>query len=256
MDGITVVKVGGNEVEDASWVAALAAGVARMGGAPVLVHGGGKGVSELQRVLGAEPAWHEGIRITPPAALRAARMVLSGEVNKRLAAALQDAGLTAVGVSGEDGALLRASPLRGGALGRTGEVAEVNAGLLQQWLRMGIIPVLSPISRGTDGDALNVNADDVAAAVAAALGARRLLLVSNVAGVLAEGRALESVRSAEVEALVASGTATGGMTPKLRAAARAAEAGVEEVRIGGLELLEAPGAGTQILASRTAGAAA
>ena len=244
--GITVVKVGGNEVDDAAWTARLAAALARRGGSTVVVHGGGKEITALQRALGAEPEWRDGLRVTTDESVRAVAMVLSGVVNKRLVAALLTAGIDAVGISGEDGGLLRAILLRGGALGRTGEVAEVRTRLLLAWLEQGLVPVVSPVSRGPDGGPLNVNADDAAAAVAAAVGATELLFVSNVPGVLDCGAVLPELAAGEVEALIESGTASGGMAPKLRAAARAAAA-AGRVRIGGLEMLEDHGAGTRVL---------
>lgn len=243
---LTVVKVGGNEVDDASWIAALAARLAAVGGPVVVVHGGGKEVTEVQRVLGAEPEWRDGLRVTTPAALRAVSMVLSGVVNKRLVAALTGAGIPAVGLSGEDGALLEAEPARGGALGRTGAIARVNPALVTSLLAAGYLPVISPVSRGPDGGALNVNADDAAAALAVALGAGRFFLVSNVPGCLDAGEVLPAVAAERVEALIASGVASGGMGPKLRAAAGAAAGGVGEVRIGDLSLLQDGGAGTLV----------
>ncbi len=247
---ITVVKVGGNEVEDAGWVRRLADAVAARGGAVVLVHGGGREVSALQRVLGAEPEWREGLRVTTDEAMRAVSMVLSGLVNKRIVAALVGAGVDAVGISGEDGGLLRAEPTHGGAMGRTGTVARVRGELLREWMARGIVPVVSPVSRGPDGGPLNVNADDAAAAVATALWAEELLLVSNIPGVLHGDAVLAAVDGDEVERLIASGVASGGMTPKLRAAARAATA-AERVRIGGLEMLTDPTAGTRVGAPAT-----
>ncbi len=244
--GITVVKVGGNEVDDAAWTARLARALARRGGSTVVVHGGGKEITALQRALGAEPEWRDGLRVTTDESVRAVAMVLSGVVNKRLVSALLTAGIDAVGISGEDGGLLRAALLRGGALGRTGEVAEVRTRLLAAWLEQGLVPVVSPVSRGPDGGPLNVNADDAAAAVAAAMGATELLFVSNVPGVLDGGAVLPELAAGEVEALIESGTASGGMAPKLRAAARAAAA-AGRVRIGGLEMLEDHGAGTRVL---------
>lgn len=242
---VTVVKVGGNEVDDAAWVASLAGALARRGGPTVVVHGGGKEITALQRALGAEPEWRDGLRVTTPEAMRAVAMVLSGVVNKRLAAALVGAGVDAVGVSGEDGGLIRGGFLRGGALGRAGEVAGVRAPLLRAWLRQGLTPVVSPVSRGPDGGALNVNADDAAAAVAAALGAAELLFLSNVPGVLEDGAVLPRVAADGVEELIGRGTASGGMAPKLRAAARAAGS-VRRVRIGGMEMLDDARAGTRV----------
>jgi acetylglutamate kinase len=248
MSGIDVVKVGGNEVDDSQWTARLAEAVAASGGQTVIVHGGGKEVTELQRTLGAEPEWRDGLRVTTPEALRAVSMVLSGVVNKRLVSELLSAGVEAVGLSGEDGGILQAEPARGGKLGRTGEIREVRTRLLQQLLGLGFAPVISPVSRGSDGGALNVNADDAAAAVAAALGAGRFLLVSNVPAVLRDGVALTRITAAELEELIASGVASGGMIPKLRAGMRAAAGGVGEVRIGDLSLLTDPRAGTRLVA--------
>lgn len=244
---IRVVKIGGHEVDDSSWLARLGSAVAAVDGT-VLVHGGGKEVSELQRVLGAEPEWRDGLRYTTPEALRAVQLTLSGSVNKRLVSALIGAGADAVGISGEDGALIRARPLRGGALGRTGEVVSVRALLLTALMGLGMVPVVSPVSRGEDGGALNVNADDAAAAVASALGAAELLFVSNVEGVLRDGVPIAGIGADEVEGLVAAGVVTGGMEPKLRAAIRALEQGVGLVRVGGLRMITDPTAGTRIRA--------
>jgi acetylglutamate kinase len=247
MEGITVVKVGGNEVDDVEWTGRLAEAVAASPGGVVVVHGGGKELTELQRTLGAEPEWREGLRVTTPEALRAVSMVLSGVVNKRLVAALIGAGASAAGISGEDGPTLEAVPARGGQLGRTGEISRVRTSLLRTLLDHGVTPVVSPVSRGPDGGALNVNADDAAAAVASGLRAKRFLLVSNVAGVLRDGERIDRVTTLELESLIANGVASGGMIPKLRAAMRAAGAGVEDVRIGDLELLSNPRAGTTIV---------
>lgn len=248
IEGITVLKMGGNEIDDPSWVSALASAVAACAGPLVIVHGGGKEVTAVQRSMGAEPEWRDGLRVTTVEALRAARMVLSGLVNKRLVAALGDVGVDAVGVSGEDAGVLTATPAHGGLLGRTGVVTEVRPRLLHALLAGGMVPVVSPVSRGDDGQPLNVNADDAACAVASALGASRFLMISNVPGVMWADAVLDEVDAREVDELVASGVATGGMTPKLRAAVRAAAAGVGEVRIGGLEMLASGGGGTLVTA--------
>ena len=256
MSAPVVVKVGGHEVDDREWTARLAAAIAAADRPVVVVHGGGKEVSEVQRVLGAEPEWKDGLRVTTPEALRAVAMVLSGVVNKRLVGALLDAGADALGLSGEDGGLLQADFAKGGALGRTGEVVAVRAELLHTLLERGVVPVVSPVSRGPDGGALNVNADDAAAAVAAALGAAELLLVSNIPAVLdGAGAPIPALGAAEVEALIESGVAAGGMAPKLRAAARTVAAGVGSARIGSLDMLADPLAGTRIATPSHAGAA-
>lgn len=241
-----IVKVGGNRADDAGWMREVALGVAASGVPTVLVHGGGREVSELQRALGAEPEWRDGLRVTTPRTLEVVRMVLSGSVNKRWVAALIAEGADALGVSGEDGALLVATVSRGGALGRTGELATVRTALLEGWLAAGITPVVSPVSRGPDGGGLNVNADDAAAGIAAAMGAAELLFVSDVPGVRGGGSCLGALDAAAAEALLATGEAEGGMRPKLRAALRARAAGVGSVRIGAVEMLTDEGAGTRI----------
>jgi acetylglutamate kinase len=245
MTGCTVLKAGGSCLEDAAWVAAFAGAVARLEGPVLVVHGGGPEITRVQRLLGCEPAWVEGRRVTTLAGVEALRMVLSGSVNKRLVAALISAGVRAVGISGEDDGVLRAAPEEG--MGRTGRVMEARPELLRGWMDRGLTPVLSPLSRGPDGGPLNVNADEAAAAVAAAVGAARLLLLSDVPGVRAlTGETLPRVFADEVGALAASGAASGGMLPKLAAAAAAARAGVGEVRIGALEMLGNVAAGTLV----------
>jgi acetylglutamate kinase len=181
-------------------------------------------------------------------------MVLTGWINKRIVAALVGAGMIAAGVAGEDGALLQAERKEGGRLGEVGEVALVNPKVLRALLDAGITPVVSPISRGPLGVPLNVNADEAAIAVAAALPATRLLLVSDVPGVLVNGRVEPQITAAEAESLIRSGAATGGMVVKIRQALVAANAGVE-VRIGGDEILLDDQVGTRILAAHVAGVA-
>jgi acetylglutamate kinase len=247
-----IVKVGGNRADDAGWIREVSAGVAASRVPTVLVHGGGKDVTVLQRAMGLEPEWREGLRVTTPRVMEVVRMVLSGGVNKRWVAALIDAGVDAIGVSGEDGGLLRGDVLLGGTLGRAGEVKEVRTALLGAWLAQGITPVLSPVTRGADGGGLNVNADDAAASVAAAMGAAELLFVSDVPGVKADGAWVDALDGGEAEALLASGQAAGGMRPKLRAAMRARAAGVAAVRIGDVGMLTDDRAGTRIENSREA----
>ncbi len=247
-----IVKVGGNQADDSGWIREVSAGIAASAVPTVLVHGGGKDVTELQRALGIEPEWHEGLRVTTPRVLEIVRMVLSGGVNKRWVAALLDAGADAVGISGEDGALLRGTFSHGGTLGRTGELVSVRTELLETWLAQGITPVVSPVTRGPDGDGLNTNADDAAAGVAAWMGAAELLFVSDVPGVKAGGAWVDELDADAVTALLASGEAAGGMRPKLRAALRARAAGVGRVRIGAVEMLNDDGAGTRIQITREA----
>ncbi len=247
-----VVKVGGNRAEDLGWIREVAQALAASATPTILVHGGGKEVSDLQRALGIEPEWSDGLRVTTPRVLEVVRMVLSGAVNKRWVAALLDAGVDALGVSGEDAGLLTGEISRGGTIGRTGEVTRVRTSLLRGWLAAGLTPVISPLTRGPDGGGLNVNADDAAASIASAMGAAELLFVSDVPGVKAGGAWVEELDANAAAGLLESGEAAGGMRPKLRAAMRARAAGVCRVRIGDVGMLTDDRAGTHIEINREA----
>jgi acetylglutamate kinase len=241
---ITVVKVGGAALEDPDWLGRFAAAAARVPERLVIVHGGGPEISAVSAQLGVPVEWRDGRRLTTPGVLAAAAMVLNGLVNKRVVAALRRAGVDALGVSGVDGGLVRAVPAAGGALGLVGRVVEVRSELLYRMRAAGLTLVISPISLGPDGTQLNVNADEVAAAVAAALEASELLFLTDVPGVLSAGE-VQSVLSPEAaETLLATGAASGGMAVKLRAGAAALTAGVASVRIGNLEALGNGSAGT------------
>ncbi len=226
-----ILKIGGALCERLDPRRRLARACAALLQPLVVVHGGGGGVSRLQQRLGLEPRFIEGRRVTGPDDLDVAEMVLSGMVNHDLVRDLQDAGMSAVGLSGCDGGLVRCRPLDG--LGRAGTPDAVEPRLLFELLDAGFTPVVSPISLGPGGEAMNVNADEVACAIAVAMSADRLLLLSDVEGVRIEGQSRIDVAGEEVEALIASGHVVNGMIPKLRAAAAATAAGVREVRIAG-----------------------
>jgi acetylglutamate kinase len=229
-----VIKVGGHELDKAGFVEELAARVAAMGAAPVIVHGGGRAIGALQERLGIEPQLRDGLRVTDAASLDVVQMVLGGSTNKMLVAALFAAGVTAVGLSGVDGGLLRCvkKELPGADLGYVGTVVGVNAALLEQLVAQGVVPVVSPLSLGLDGQIYNVNADEAAAAIAAALGAGLLSFVSNVPGVLDDaGQPLATLSAARTEQLIATGVIHGGMVPKVRAALDGLQQGVAKTRI-------------------------
>ncbi len=243
-----VIKIGGRAQGDPALATALAAAVAA-GERLCVVHGGGDEVSQLQRQLGAEPTFLNGRRVTTEGDLVVVRMVLSGTVNKRLVRAFTHAGLRAAGVSGEDGQLLTCRRFGDGSLGAVGEPSQVEPALLHVLLAAGFVPVVSPLGRFADGSGCNVNGDDAAAAIAAALGADELLLVADVAGVLdATGARIPALENEGMEALVAGGGATGGMIAKLESARRALAGGVARVRIGNLAAIGDPAAGTSLVA--------
>lgn len=241
-----VIKIGGRVQSDPALPAALAAAA---GSEPlVIVHGGGDEVSALQRRMGIEPRFVGGRRVTTAEDLDVVRMILSGVVNKRLVRQLLAAGVPAVGLSGEDGALLTADVLEGGALGAVGVPASANRAVLDALLDRGFVPVVSPLGRqAATGEGLNVNGDDAAAAIAVSLGAADLLLVADVPGVLdAAGAPLDAIDVDAADRLVRSGVAHGGMSAKLDAARRALAGGVARVRIGSLDAVRDPARGTLI----------
>lgn len=237
MSAPRVIKIGGAALSDAQWLDGFAREVAASPSSLVVVHGGGPEITALSDRLGVSVAWSGGRRVTSPEALDVASMVLNGRTNKRIVAALVGAGVEALGLSGEDGGLVTAALAEAGALGRVGEVTGVRAELLHYLLARGIVPVLSPISRGPGGSPLNVNADEVAAAVAVAVQATELLFVTDVTGVRARGRTYSELGTAEAAELMARNEAKDGMAVKLRAALDALSRGVAAVRIGGPETL-------------------
>jgi len=244
---VRVVKLGGNEVDRPDWLAACAAAI-ETAGPVVVVHGGGKAVDALSRRLGLPIEKRDGLRVTTPEVAEVVELVLAGPANRAVVAALRKAGVDAVGLSGVDGGLLTARQLAGG-FGQVGTITDVRASLLQSLLLAGLTPVVAPVAPDASGTPLNVNADDAAAAVAAALRAEELLFVSDVAGVAVGGVPQPSLAAGEIETLIDRGVAINGMAAKLRAAARALHAGARAVRIGDLELLSSRTAGTRIFAA-------
>lgn len=268
---IRVIKVGGRAQADPRLATAIATAAERPGARIVVVHGGGDEVSAMQRRLGLEPSFIGGRRVTSAADLDVVRMVLSGTVNKRIAAHLCDAGAPAVGISGEDGGLLSADVDVDGEMGRVGRDVFADASLVAHLLNGGWVPVISPLARervvkrgqqnpeGTPpfafdadrgtvdlGGTLNVNGDDAAAAIAAGLGADELLFVADVPGVLEEGTLLRSLDVDAARALCDRGIARDGMRAKLEAAASALRNGVRAVRIAALEGIANRADGTAI----------
>ncbi len=215
----------------------------------VLVHGGGDEVSALQQAFGIKAEFVNGRRVTSVQDIELVRMGLSGSANKRLVSALVREGVRAVGISGEDASLIAATPIDAATLGHVGEVQRVNVSLLLHLLDGGYLPVISPVSRNIGlelGPTLNVNADDAAAAIAVALEARELLLISDVPGILDGDRVLGALTAAAAADLVARGTAGGGMAAKVNAALTAVRGGVPKVRVGDLSALADPARGTTI----------
>lgn len=235
---VTVVKVGGAQLERPEQMAALArylGGLPR-GSTAVVVHGGGPDIGRMHEALGKSYDKRMGLRVTPDDAMPVVTMVLCGLVNKRLVVELVAAGLPAIGLGGVDLGLLSAGFLNRDLLGRVGGPPSVNTDALRRLLDQGYVPVIAPVCLGPDGMPVNVNADTVAHAVATALQARSLEFVSDIPGVLDGAKqVLRRLDRHDVKQLMDSAAVSGGMIPKLQAAVAAVDAGVARVRVGDLE---------------------
>ena len=261
MSEILVVKLGGTTIADQSQVLDEVAAVARTRPV-VLVHGGGKRITEWLERLGVPSRFEGGLRVTDPAALEVAAAVLRGVVNSELVSGLRGLGVDAVGLSGVDGGLLIAERIP--ELGLVARVVGLRRDLLDAILVGGQVPVVAPLARDEGGIVCNVNADDAAAGIAAGLGARQLVLMTDVDGVRdADGNKIDSLTVAEAETLIDGGVISGGMVPKIRAALAAvtwdgSEAIIADSSAAGAldRSLSDPTFGTRITASRPAGVGA
>jgi len=265
-----VVKYGGHAMGDPELQRDFAEDVVLLkavGINPVVVHGGGPQIGRMLKRLGVESQFVNGLRVTDAETAQIAEMVLAGSINKEIVGWIGQAGGRAVGVSGKDAGLVQAEkvgrvdpdPLQGIErhvdLGFVGEPVAVDRRLLDHLSAAGIIPVVAPVATGADGHTYNINADTMAGAIAAALGAARFFLLTDVAGVLDKAGALMTdLTPASVAALQADGTITGGMIPKVQTCVAAVEAGVDAaVILDGrvphamlLEIFTRQGAGTLV----------
>ncbi len=249
---LTVVKIGGAWLESGAGENAFRA-LAKLSGDLVVVHGGGHEISRWLNRAGIEAEWVDGLRVTRGDTLQLTVMVLSGWVNKRVVESLGRAGRPSVGISGEDGGLLLADPVDVERLGEVGRVTRVSPEVIHTLLQRGFTPVISPVSQGPAGHPLNVNADEAAIPITLGVGADRLLLLSDVPGVLANGELVETLDREGADMLIRSGELAGGMLVKVNQALEAAHAGIE-VRIGDARLLSG-GSGTLIIGSELSPAA-
>lgn len=249
---VVILKIGGNELDDEAFLFGLVQAVKSLqqdGKSAVIVHGGGKTIADFQKRLGLEPRFIEGLRVTDEESLDVAEMVLSGLMNKRIVRQFVNEDVRAIGISGVDDGTVFVEKMwhPQGDLGRVGEVQDVDTGLLTTLLEADIVPVISPISVGAfDGLSYNVNADHVAAAIAAAMGAIKLIFVSNVPGVLIAGRVVRGITADQCEEWIAEGSISGGMVPKVRSAVDAVRRGVTQAVITNLAGVQEDG-GTGII---------
>ena len=275
-----VIKYGGNAMKDEALKRSFALNVALLkyvGIRPVIVHGGGPQIGKMLEKLNITSTFREGLRVTDEATMDVVEMVLVGKVNKEIVGNLNQAGAGAVGISGKDGGLIRARKMEmilentpGGSLevidlGRVGEVMSVNTSLIESLGREGFIPVIAPTGVDEDNITYNINADSVAGAVAGALKAKRLLLLTDVPGILNKEK--ELIRSIDMDdtwGLFSDGTIQGGMIPKVKCCLEALEDGVDKAMIIDgrvencilLELLTDSGIGTEIVNRKSSDTAA
>lgn len=255
---VVVIKYGGSAMEDPALRQSFAGDVtmlAMVGIHPVVVHGGGPQISEAMTREGVEPAWVEGLRVTDERAIGVVQRVLVGEVNVDIVRLLAGHGASPIGVSGLDAGLFVARQ-KNPRLGFVGEIESVNSDLIRRLIAEGLIPVVAPIARGTDGNVYNCNADDAAAALASALGAQKLVYLTDVEGVYRdvedESSLVSRMSLADLEEMLDG--IEGGMRPKLASVATAMEGGVRQAHILDgrvqhallLEIFTSEGVGTMI----------
>ncbi|HEX5410442.1 MAG TPA: acetylglutamate kinase [Terriglobia bacterium] len=236
-----VVKVGGHSAEEQlrrQHLARQIAGLARAGHRVVVVHGGGKALTSTLQRLGIETAFHNGLRVTDAATRDVALMVLAGIVNKQWVAELEKQQQSAMGICGGDGKLVTARRLTATAngtkkdLGYVGRPVKINTAILSLAFSKSFVPVVASLGLSAGGEYLNINADDLAAALAAAMKADRLLYLTESGGVWdAEQRVLPLVHAKDIRGLILNGTVRDGMIPKLRSCARTLRQGVHEIDI-------------------------
>ena len=238
-----VVKYGGHAMGDPALAQDFAEDIVLLktvGINPVVVHGGGPQIGRMLKALGIESRFVDGLRVTDKATAEVAEMVLSGAINKELVSWIAKAGGRAIGISGKDGGMVTArkvtksitDPDSGDQLtvdlGFVGEPEHIDTAVLETLSGAGLIPVIAPIAVGVDGETYNINADTMAGSIAAALGAARLFLLTDVPGVLDKDKVLlTDLTPADIAALGEDGTISGGMIPKLETCVLAVEAGCE-----------------------------
>ncbi len=263
-----VIKYGGHAMQDPLLEDDFARDIvllATVGIHPIVVHGGGPQIGRVLEQLGIETRFHEGLRVTDEKTMDVVEMVLMGLVNGNIVRRINKFGGNAVGLAGKDGNLIRARKMRLRTyeeetdkvdLGQVGEIDEIRPEILATLIERGFIPVVAPVGQGKNGKALNLNADHVAGRIAEALRAEKLILLTDVDGVMdARGRLLSSLSAREAERLIAEGVIQGGMIPKIRCVIDAVTNGVEKTHIINgtlphavlLEIFTKGGVGTEVV---------
>jgi acetylglutamate kinase len=237
VDKTIVIKYGGAAMKDAELRASFAVDVVLLkyiGVRPVIVHGGGPQIGALLERLGRTSEFVDGLRVTDDATMEAVEMVLGGTVNREIVDLVQRGGGKAVGLTGSDGAMIRVRRRlhEGRDIGRVGEVAAVDPAAISAVAAAGFVPVIAPIGVGDDGLTYNVNADEAAGAIAQALCAEKLILLTDVEGVLdADGKLIQRLTREQAREQIAAGVIRGGMIPKVECCLAAVQGGVERAHV-------------------------
>jgi acetylglutamate kinase len=260
-----VIKYGGSAMEDEGIREKTASDIVLMkyvGMNPVVVHGGGKAITDVMAKMGKKAVFHKGMRVTDGETMGIVEMVLVGRINKEVVTLINRAGGKAVGISGKDGDLIHSSkyvPAEGGDIGFVGEVQKINPDIIRSLEHNGYIAVVAPVGAGDDGETFNINADSVAGEIAASLQAEKLVLLTDTPGILRErgndSSLISTIKLSEIQELTGCGVIDGGMIPKVEACQRALQAGVKKTHIIDgrilhsllLEIFTDKGIGTQII---------
>ena len=237
-----VIKYGGHAMTDKDMQLSFASDIAllqQVGSKPVVVHGGGPQIEQMLKKLNIKTGFVDGLRVTDKNTVKIVEMVLSGAINKSIVASIMSAGAKAVGISGKDGGLIKAEKIKSRRdpesaiekvvdLGFVGKPSNIDNKVLDALMQGGLIPVVAPLGLGEDGQTYNINADTVAGAISSSLGARRMLMLTDVPGVLEkDGSLIKELSSKQAKNLIKKGIVTSGMIPKLETCIEAVESGTD-----------------------------
>ena len=237
-----VIKYGGHAMTDKGMQISFASDIAllqQVGSKPVVVHGGGPQIEQMLKKLNIKTGFVDGLRVTDKNTVKIVEMVLSGAINKSIVAAIMSAGANAVGISGKDGGLIKAEKIKSRRdpesaiekvvdLGFVGKPSNIDNKVLDALMQGGLIPVVAPLGLGEDGQTYNINADTVAGAISSSLGAKRMLMLTDVPGVLEkDGSLIKELSSKQAKNLIKKGIVTSGMIPKLETCIEAVESGTD-----------------------------
>ena len=234
---IVVIKYGGNAMIDEELKQTVVEDIVLMkyvGMRPVVVHGGGPEINVLMEKVGKKPVYSQGLRVTDDETMDLVEMVLKGKINSEIVGRFNRMGVSSMGLSGKDGALMRAET-RDPSLGKVGKVTGVRADLIHQLLEMDYVPVIAPIGMGEEGESYNINADEAASRIALALNAKKLVYITNVEGVMRDMNQPETlishIHADEIDGYINTGVVRDGMIPKMKYCRKAVIGGVERVHV-------------------------